>query len=276
TYGVTLCKGQSRTFLALVGGFAPDSVTATSSDSSVASVDVNEANVTIKGGEEGEATVNLTVVEDGCTYHITVKVKVKKCEPAPKIECCEPPQIAKDPSRCKNCRVVGWKVHTNETPGGGGSSADGGISETGSYGDTSGSVSKSTVVVVGNVIKIVTTYYECDPCPKQGIPGIDDDGDGIPNEYDWYPDTCYDMTEPHSFEEQLAVDSFFDVFFEVNTFLDLYDAKYFERQEEPNPEEFQQPSIGTPYVSPLNPGPIQGPTTFTGYTYTPTHSGVLY
>lgn len=247
TYGVTLCKGQSRTFLALVGGFAPDLVTASSSNPNIAAVEVNEANVTIKSGEEGEATITVTVIEDGCTYHVTVHVKVKKCEPAPKIDCCGAAQIAKDPSRCENCHVVGWKVHTNETPAGGGSSVDGGISETGSYGDTSGSVSKSTVVRIGNVIKIITTFYSCDPCPKEAIPGVDDDGDGIPNEEDWYPDTCYDPSEPHSFEEQLDVDRFFDSFFEVNTFLDLFDAKYFETYQEPYPEEFPGANIGEAY-----------------------------
>lgn len=225
----------------MVNDFAPDSVTATSSDSSVAGVTVNEANVTITGGEEGSATVNVTITEDGCVWHITIYITVKKCGPKPKIDCCTPAEIAKDPSRCKNCHVVGWKVHTNETPGGGGSTVDGGITETGSHGDTSGSTTKSTVVMVGNVIKIITTYYQCDPCPDGGVcapdggagakddlAAQDKDCDSIPDEYDWFCSEAYNPSNPHDFEEQQYVDSFFDQFFDVNNDHPIFDQRDFE------------------------------------------------
>ncbi len=243
---LTLCKGRSRTFLALFDGFAPDSVTASSSDSSVAGVDVNEANVTISGDEEGSATITVTATQGNCTYHVTIFVTVKKCGPKPKIECCTPAEIAKDPSRCKNCKAVGWTVHTNETPAGGGDTVNGGIEQTGSMGDTSGSTSKSTVVMVGNVIKIVTTYYQCEPCPELiGVIG-DWDGDKIPDEQDWFPETCYDPNQPHDFEEQLYVDSFFDVFFDVNNDHEIFDQRDFSEQ----PLEDEIPPYENPYNDP--------------------------
>jgi hypothetical protein len=231
SYSVTLCKGASRRFLALVDGFAPDGVSADSNSSGTAGVEVNEANVTITGNETGSTSVNVTVTNDGCTYHITVFVNVIECGPPPKIDCCTPAEIAKDPSRCKNCRVVGWTIHTNETPGGGGSTADGGITLTGSHGNTDPNLpTKTTVVTVfGNVVKIITTYYECDPCPQESFISADDqDGDKIPDAEDWFPNECYNPAYPHDLEEQLYVDSFFDVFFQVNTDHPIFDQTDFE------------------------------------------------
>ncbi|HSA60499.1 MAG TPA: Ig-like domain-containing protein [bacterium] len=248
SYTATICKGSSRTFLALVDGFAPDSVTATSSDPSVAGVDVNEANVTVTGESEGTATIEVTVVADGCTYHITLVVKIKKCGPKPKIPCCTPAEIAKDPSRCENCHVVGVKFYDNETPGGGGDSVNGGIEETGSWGDTdANNPTKTTVVGVGNTIKIIVTFYHCDPCPDEDGDG-DSDCDHIPDEADWFPYEEYDPANPHDFEEQMYVDSFFDVFFDVNNSHEIFDQTFFTGV----PEETNTPEVPevTPPVNP--------------------------
>jgi hypothetical protein len=183
-------------------------------------------------------------------------VTVKKCGPKPKIECCTAAEIAKDPSRCKNCKAVGWMIHTNETPAGGGDSVNGGIELTGSHGDTSGNNSKSTVVMVGNVIKVVTTYYQCEPCPEDEIideDGYDDDGDcdgdKIPNEQDWFPEEAYDPSNPHDFEEQLYVDSFFDVFFDVNNDHEIFDQRDFSEEPTENlpPLEEEYPMNEYPY-----------------------------
>jgi hypothetical protein len=252
TYNVTLCKGQSRNFLALVDDFAPDSVSATSSNPNVAGVSVNEANVTITGDKAGTATVTVTVTSGDCVWHITVNVTVKDCsEKKAKIECCSPAEIAKDPSRCKNCHVVGWAIYTNETPGGGGDSVNGGIELTGSHGDTSANnPTKTTVVKIGNVIKIIVTFYKCDPCPEDdGI--LDDDGDcdddRIPDEEDWFPVEPYDPMNPHDYEEQQFVDSFFDVFFDVNTSHQVFDQRDFSEQLPPPEEEIPANPYNDPY-----------------------------
>lgn len=248
TYNVTLCKGQSRNFLALVDGFAPDSVSADSSDGSTAGVEVNEANVTISGDAVGSSTVDVTIRSGDCVWHITVNVTVKDCsEKKAKIDCCTPAEIAKDPSRCKNCHAVGWAIYTNETPGGGGDSVNGGIELTGSHGDTNANLkTKTTVVKIGNVIKIIVTFYQCDPCPDPDGEIADEDGNGedddgdcdddkIPNEDDWFPEQPYDPSNPHDYEEQQFVDSFFDVFFDVNTHHEVFDQRDFSEQ----PYEYQ-------------------------------------
>jgi len=250
TQQATICKGSSRTFLATVGGFAPDSVTATSSAPSVAGVSVNEANVTVTGESEGRATIDVTVDADGCTYHVTVIVTVKKCGPPPKIDCCSPAEIAKDPSRCNNCHVVGTKFYDNETPAGGGDTVNGGIEETGGWGNTdANNPTKSTVVGVGNTIKVIVTFYECDPCDHEyGIMDGDYDCDQIPDEEDWFPYETYDVAFPHDFEEQLYVDSFFDRFFDTNNDHEIFDETHFNGVPlEEAPEEIPNP-MNDPYL----------------------------
>lgn len=249
TQQATICKGSSRTFLATVGGFAPDSVTASSSDSSVAGVTVNEANVTVTGESEGTATIDVTVEADGCTYHMTVLVTIKKCGPPPKIDCCSPAEIAKDPSRCNNCHVVGSKFYDNETPAGGGDTVNGGIEETGSIDNTdANNPTKTYVVGVGNTQKIIVVYYQCDPCDHEyGIMDGDYDCDQIPDEEDWFPNETYDLANPHDFDEQVFVDSFFDVFFDSNNDHEIYDEHDFSEQ----PTEVVPPET-TPPANPYN------------------------
>jgi GEVED domain-containing protein/Big-like domain-containing protein len=250
TQQATICVGSSRTFLATIGGFAPDSVTASSSDPSVAGVSVNEANVTVTGESEGTATIDVTVEADGCIYHVTVLVTIKKCGPPPKIDCCSPEEIAKDPSRCDNCHVVGVQFYDNETPAGGGDSVNGGIEQTGGWGNTdANNPTKSTVVGVGNTVKIVVTYYDCDPCDDEED---DCDGDGIPNEQDWFPNEAYDMSNPHDFDEQIYVDSFFDVFFDSNNDHEIFDQMDF--SEQPTTEQpTTSPEPTTPTTDPYHP-----------------------
>ncbi len=205
SYTWEVCEGKSKTRLLTIDGFAPDSISVSSNNPDVASVGKDEANITITGNGEGSTSINIVAKQGGCTYYITVYVKVKKCPKPAKVkkDCCTPAEIRMDPSLCKNCKVVGWTIHTNETPGGGGSSADGSIGLTGSHGETTG-ISKSTVVVVGNVIKIVTTYYKCDPCPEAALADDGDgDNDGICDARDPYADEYNDPDQAQNFYEQL-------------------------------------------------------------------------
>jgi len=221
----------------------------------VAGVSVNEANVTVTGADEGTATIDVTVEADGCTYHVTILVTIKKCGPPPKIDCCSPAEIAKDPSRCNNCHVVGTKFYDNETPAGGGDTVNGGIEETGSSGNTdANNPTKTYVVGVGNTVKIVTIFYQCDPCDHEyGIMDGDYDCDQIPDEEDWFPYETYDVAFPHDFEEQVYVDSFFDVFFDSNNDHEIFDQTYFTGvpQEEEEVEEETPPA--NPYENPYQP-----------------------
>ncbi len=161
---LTLCEGRSTTKLVTIGGFAPDSIAASSSNPSVASVSLNESNVTITGGTEGEATISVIATQGGCTYYLTVRVKVKKCEPAKKIriECCTQEEIRRDPSQCDNCHVVGRQHNQSNTYGGGGT-----IPEVDMEGVKT-NISKSYVIVRGGgLVDVVTVYYDCDPCPEE-------------------------------------------------------------------------------------------------------------
>ena len=161
----TLCKGKSSHYLLTIGGFAPDSISANSTNSSIASVSLNEANVTITAGDtEGSATITVIAKQGNCTYYLTITVNVKDCPPKKKlrIECCSPEEIKRDPSQCKNCKVVGRQMNQTNTHGGGGM-----VPETSMTGVKT-NVSKSYVLTRGGgLVDVITVYYSCDPCQTE-------------------------------------------------------------------------------------------------------------
>jgi hypothetical protein len=116
---------------------------------------------------------------------------------------------------------------------------DGGIEETGSYGDTDPNLpTKSTVVAVGNTIKVIVIFYRCDPCPEDEVcvdPADDYDCDGLPNEVDTNPEQAYDPDHPQCYEDQLTVDNYFDTFLDVNNDHGIYDPSFFEAPQSPSP-----------------------------------------
>jgi hypothetical protein len=160
---LSLCEGKSAHRLLTIGGFAPDSITASSSNSGVASVSLNEANVTITGNSEGSATIYIVATQGNCTYYMTITVEIKDCPPKKKlrIECCDAEDIRRDPSQCNNCTVVGRQMNQTNTFGGGGT-----IPETSMTGRKT-NVSKSFVLHRGGgLVDVITVYYECKPCDE--------------------------------------------------------------------------------------------------------------
>jgi hypothetical protein len=92
--------------------------------------------------------------------------------------------------------------------------------------------------MVGNTIKVIVTFYRCDPCPEELVcidRKEDVDCDGLPNEADPYGEIAYNPDHPVCYEEQLIADSFFDVFFDVNNDHTIFDKRYFEPQETQTP-----------------------------------------
>lgn len=235
SYNWEICEGKSKTRLLTINGFAPDSISVTSNNKSVATVSLNESNVTINGKSEGSVTVHIVAKQGNCTYYLTVYVKVKPCPKVKKvkIDCCTPAQIRMDPSQCKNCTVVGWSVFTDETPAGGSSTANGGIVETGSHGEKT-DISKSTVVKVGNVIKIVTTYYRCSPCPEtenNTAVESDGDGDGICDAQDPWPGFYNDPDTEYYFEYMMYIFNLLgEKMNQNNLFYEIRDANTFQSE----------------------------------------------
>jgi hypothetical protein len=162
----TICIDRSVTKLVTIDGFAPDTISAFSTNPGVASVSLNESNVTITGVSEGSATINVIATQGGCTYYLTVSVTVKPCVVAKKvrIDCCTPEEIRRDAGQCTNCHVVGRQHNQSNTLGGGG-----GVPEVDMEGEKT-NVSKSFVVTRGGgLVDVITLYYDCDPCPEEPI-----------------------------------------------------------------------------------------------------------